>query len=157
MAYWLMKSEPDVYGIEDLAKEKKAGWDGVRNYQARNLMRDQMQVGDWVLFYHSNAKPPGVAGLARISQTGVVDHTQFDPESKYFDPKATPEKPRWHMVEVEYVEQFPQFIPLPQLRETPELEGMMLLKRGARLSVQPVSPEHFQLICKLGNSQAGVS
>jgi len=153
MNYWLMKSEPNDYSIDDLKAEGKTGWDGIRNYQARNLMRDQMQVGDWVLFYHSNAKPPGVVGLAQVSDTGLVDHTQFETDSKYYDAKSSPENPRWTMVEVEYRETFPQFIPLPGMRETSELEGMMVLKKGARLSIQPVSEVHFKHICQMGQSQ----
>lgn len=152
MAYWLMKSEPSAYSLDDLKADGKTGWDGVRNYQARNLMRDQMQVGDGVLFYHSNANPPGVAGLARISATGLVDPTQFESKSKYFDPKATVENPRWVMAELSYVAHFPDFVSLPQMREDPELTGLMVLQRGARLSVQPVSATHFRRICALGKS-----
>lgn len=156
MKHWLMKSEPDVYSVHDLKAEKRSGWDGVRNYQARNLMRDEMQVGDPVLFYHSNTKPPGVAGLARVSRTGLADPTQFEPDSKYFDPKSSPDAPRWIMVEVEFVEVFPHFVSLPELRESPELDGLMVIKRGARLSVQPVSQAHFQTICKMAQSKCRV-
>ena len=148
MRYWLMKSEPDVYSIADLARDQTTGWEGVRNYQARNLMRDQMQVGDLVLFYHSNAEPPGVAGLASVHRTGLVDPAQFDPQSKYFDPKSSPEQPRWIMVELAYVETFPRLLSLPEMRTCPELTGLMVLQRGARLSVQPVSEEHFQALCQ---------
>lgn len=151
--YWLMKSEPDVYGIDDLKAEKVTGWDGIRNYQARNLMRDDMQVGDWVLFYHSNAKPPGVAGLAKVVKTGVPDPTQWDTESKYYDPKSTPDTPRWIMVEVAFVEKFSEFVPLPTLKSAPDLEGLMVTKKGMRLSVQPVSEPHFQTICQMGKSK----
>ena len=153
MNYWLMKSEPNAYSIDDLKSEGKTGWDGIRNYQARNLMRDQMQVGDKVLFYHSNAKPPGVVGLAQVSDIGLVDPSQFDPESKYFDPKSSSDNPRWLMVELAYLETFSQFISLPDLRESADLEGMMVLKKGARLSIQPVSQAHFQQICQMGQSQ----
>jgi|APLow6443716910_1056828.scaffolds.fasta_scaffold474759_1 predicted RNA-binding protein with PUA-like domain len=154
MQYWLMKSEPHVYSIEDLAREGKSGWEGVRNYQARNTMRDLMQVGDEVLFYHSSTEPPGVAGLARISKTGVVDPSQFDAQSDYYDPKSTPDHPRWIMVEIEYVETFQQYLSLAELKNLPELGGMVLLQRGSRLSVQPVSPEHFELICKKAGRSA---
>ncbi len=152
--YWLMKSEPHVYSIENLASEGKTGWEGVRNYQARNTMRDLMQVGDQVLFYHSSTEPPGVAGLARISKTGVVDPSQFDSQSDYYDPKSTPDHPRWIMVEIEYVEIFQQYLSLAELKNTPELAGMVLLQRGSRLSVQPVSPEHFELICQRAGRSA---
>jgi predicted RNA-binding protein with PUA-like domain len=154
MQYWLMKSEPHVYSIEDLARDGKSGWEGVRNYQARNTMRDLMQVGDEVLFYHSSTEPPGVAGLARISKTGVVDPAQFDAQSDYYDPKSTPDHPRWIMVEIEYVETFQQYLSLAELKNLPELAGMVLLQRGSRLSVQPVSPEHFELICKKAGRSA---
>jgi len=153
MRYWLMKSEPEAYSIQDLAQDGKTGWEGVRNYQARNLMRDDMQVGDLVLFYHSNAVPPGVVGLARISQTGVVDPSQFDSGGHYYDPKSSPDKPRWIMVEIEYCETFSRFLSLAELKNIPALEGLVLLQKGSRLSVQPVSQEHFELICELAGSQ----
>ncbi|PIQ27171.1 EVE domain-containing protein [bacterium (Candidatus Blackallbacteria) CG17_big_fil_post_rev_8_21_14_2_50_48_46] len=153
MQYWLMKSEPEAFSIQDLKKNKTTGWDGVRNYQARNLMRDQMQIGDRVLFYHSNAEPPGVVGLAEVSKTGLVDPSQFDPASKYHDPKADPENPRWIMVEIAFLEQFKQIVSLPEMREMAELDGMMVLQKGARLSVQPVSEAHFKLICARAGSQ----
>ena len=153
MKYWLMKSEPETYSIDDLHLEQKTGWDGIRNYQARNLMRDQMQVGDQVLFYHSNAKPPGVAGLAVVSQTGLVDPSQFDSNSKYFDPKASLEAPRWIMVEITYKSSFSHFVPLPDLRQQKELEGLMVIQKGSRLSVQPVSQQHFETICQMGGAR----
>ncbi len=147
--YWLMKSEPDVYSIEDLERDGKTHWDGVRNYQARNFMRDRMRVGDGVLFYHSNAKPPGVAGLARVCKEGYPDHTAFDSKDPHFDPKSNPADPRWFMVDVEFVEKFPELLPLPDLREVDGLEEMVLFKRS-RLSVQPVTKEEFGIIRKLG-------
>ncbi|MGV3523986.1 MAG: EVE domain-containing protein [Candidatus Sericytochromatia bacterium] len=150
MQHWLMKSEPHVYGLAQLARDGETGWEGVRNYQARNLMRDSMQVGDPVLFYHSSCDPPGVAGLAEVSQVGLVDPSQFDSTGDYFDPKATLEIPRWIMVAIRYVSHFPHFVALSELREQPELAEMMVLQRGARLSVQPVSAPHFDLICRLG-------
>ncbi len=147
--YWLMKSEPDVYSIEDLERDGKTHWDGVRNYQARNFMRDRMRVGDGVLFYHSNAKPPGVAGLARVCKEGYPDHTAFDSKDPHFDPKSNPADPRWFMVDVEFVEKFPELLPLGDLREVDGLEEMVLFKRS-RLSVQPVTKEEFGIIRKLG-------
>jgi len=151
--YWLMKSEPSVYSIQDFQRDGHTGWEGIRNYQARNLMRDQMCVGDPVLFYHSSTEPPGVAGLARVSATGLVDPTQFDTTSPYYDAKATPAEPRWLMVELAYLETWPEFLPLSLLKAQPQLAGLMLLQRGSRLSIQPVSKTHFQAICKLGKSQ----
>ncbi len=147
---WLMKSEPDVYGIDTLEREGRTGWDGIRNYQARNFMRDDMRVGDEVLFYHSNAKPPGVAGLARVSKLGVVDHTQFDPDNKYFDPKSDPDDPRWVMVEVEFVERFKAEISLEWLKSQATLHEMLVVQRGQRLSIQPVQPRHYDLVVKAG-------
>jgi predicted RNA-binding protein with PUA-like domain len=150
MAYWLMKSEPDVFGIHTLKQQRVAPWDGVRNYLARNHMRS-MQVGDQILFYHSNAKPSGVAGLARVAKLAYPDHTSFDPSSKYYDPKSTPENPRWFIVDVRFEQEFPQVIPLDYLRAIPELQNMVLL-HSARLSVQPVSAEEFAVIVKLGET-----
>ena len=151
--YWLMKSEPDVYSISDLEREGSAEWDGVRNYQARNFMRDDMKVGDGVLFYHSNAKPPGVAGVARVCRTGYPDHTALDPQSDYHDPKATSENPRWYMVDVEFVEKFPELVALDTLKQTAGLEAMMVTKRGMRLSVQPVTRQEFDIVLKLGRKK----
>jgi predicted RNA-binding protein with PUA-like domain len=155
--YWLMKSEPNVYSIQDLEREGRAEWDGVRNYQARNYMRDEMAVGDLVLFYHSNAKPPGVAGVARVCSESYPDPTQFDDESQYFDPKATKEKPRWMLVDVEHVETFDELLPLEVLKEhADELDGMMVIKRGIRFSVQPVEKAHFQKVLKLAGAKTKV-
>ena len=137
MKYWLYKSEPRDYSIEDLARDGSTIWDGVRNYIARNYLT-QAEVGDLPFFYHSSAKPPGLAGLARVIETMVVDPTQFDTQSKYFDQAATPDKPRWHTVTVEFVEKFPTFIPLDQLRATLSPEELPILRRGSRLSVTPV-------------------
>jgi predicted RNA-binding protein with PUA-like domain len=146
--YWLMKSEPEVYSIEDLRRDGTTFWNGVRNYQARNLMRDGMRPGDPVLFYHSNAEPPGVAGLARIARAGYPDHTARDPKSPYHDPKASDEDPRWYMVDVAFEEAFRDIVPLELLRRTPGLEAMPLLNRS-RLSVQPVTAEEFEIIMGL--------
>ena len=148
MRYWLMKTEPDVFGIEDLRRKRSEPWNGVRNYQARNFMRD-MAVGDKVLFYHSNAKPSGVAGLADIGKTAYPDPTQFDPKSEYFDAKSPKAEPRWSLVDVRFVDVFKRFLPLDELREVPELAGMLLFSRS-RLSVQPVEKKHFDLIVRLG-------
>lgn len=150
MRHWLMKSEPDVFSIADLKRKKHSLWDGVRNYQARNFMQKDMQVGDWVLFYHSSSEPPGVAGLARVAKVAEPDPTQFDKKSEYYDPKATREKPRWFAVTVEYCEEFPQLVELAQIRNTIPLKDMLVLQKGQRLSIQPVKPEEFDHICRLG-------
>ena len=150
--YWLMKSEEHVYSIRDLEGDGTTWWEGVRNYEARNLMRDQMKVGDELLFYHSNAKPPGVAGLARIAREGYPDHFAFDEESPYFDAKSDPDNPRWIMVDVEFVESFAGIVSLDEIKASDELEGMVLLNR-ARLSVQPVTKEEFQIIRKMGRAK----
>lgn len=150
MKYWLMKSEPDVYSIDQLKKDKTTWWEGVRNYQARNFMMKDMQVGDEVLFYHSNAEPPGVAGLAKISKLAAPDKLQFDKKSEYFDPKASPEKPIWFCVEVEYLKKFPELVSLADLRENEKLQDMLVLQKGSRLSVQPVDKKHFDLVKKMG-------
>ena len=150
MAFWLMKSEPHVYPWEQLVSDGETHWDGVRNYQARNIMRDDMKVGDFVLFYHSNCKPPHVAGVARVCREAYPDFTALDTDSNYFDPKSSPDNPRWMMVDIEAVEQLPDTVPLGDMRENPELNGMPLLQRGQRLSVQPVSEQHFETVCSMG-------
>ncbi len=149
VAYWLMKSEPHVYPYEQLVADGSTHWDGVRNYQARNLMRDEMKKGDLVLYYHSNFKPPHVVGIAKISREGYPDFTAQDPSSKYFDEKATPENPRWMMVDIEPVMELPQIIPLDEIRNNPECEGMLLIRKGQRLSVQPVEEEHFSAVLRM--------
>ncbi|UCG85090.1 MAG: EVE domain-containing protein [Gemmatimonadota bacterium] len=148
MNYWLMKSEPDVYSIDDLARDGSTHWEGVRNYSARNNMR-KMELGDLVLFYHSNAKPPGVAGIARVVKTAYPDPHQWDRNSKYHDPKSTKDDPRWSMVDVEFVEQFAELVPLDRIKATMGLENMVLVKRS-RLSVQPVTPQEFAIVKRLG-------
>lgn len=146
---WLMKSELDVYPWSQLVEDGSTHWDGVRNYQARNFMRDQMKVGDLILYYHSNCKPPHVAGVARVIRQGYPDHTSWDPDSKYFDSKSTPETPRWYMVDIEpVVATIP--VPLDSMRQNPSLEGMPLLARGQRLSVQPVDDVYFYEVCTMG-------
>ena len=147
--YWLMKSEPDVYSIDDLKRDKKTYWDGVRNYRARNYMRDEMKPGDGILYYHSNAKPPGIAGLAEVVSEPYPDPTQFDKKSKYYDEKATQETPRWFLVDVGYKATFDELLALPELRAAKALEGMPLLQKGQRLSVQPVSKKHWDVVCKM--------
>lgn len=147
--YWLMKSEPDAYSIDDLERDGTEHWDGIRNYQARNFMMRDMKPGDEVLFYHSSCKVPGVVGLARVCKEAYPDFTAWDPDSKYYDPKSTPEKPRWFMVDVEFVSKFPEVVSLSQLREVPSLQGMRLLQKGNRLSIMPVEKSEFQTICKL--------
>jgi predicted RNA-binding protein with PUA-like domain len=147
-----MKSEPYVYSIDDLERDGTTYWDGVRNYQARNLMRDRMKVGDHVLYYHSNVKPPGVAGLARVVKEAYPDHTSWDTGSKYFDPKSTPEAPRWFMVDIAFEEKFPQIVTLDRIKSETALQEMVLVKRS-RLSVQPVEAEEFSLIVKIGRAQ----
>ena len=150
--YWLMKSEPDVFSIEDLEKKKSEGWDGVRNYQARNFMRE-MREGDLVLFYHSNAKPSGVAGVATIVGEARPDPTQFDPKSDYYDAGSTREEPRWDLVEVGFVEKFEDVIPLETLKADAKLEGMLVTRKGSRLSVTPVEKAHFERVLKLAGSK----
>ncbi len=142
-----MKSEPGVYSIDDLEADGTTPWDSIRNYEARNNMR-KMRIGDRVLFYHSNAKPPGVAGVAEVCKEAYPDFTQFDPDHKYCDPKSDPEDPRWEMVDVRFVEKF-DLIPLPALRDNVALEGMALLAKGSRLSVQPVSKQHFDAVLQM--------
>ena len=149
MNYWLMKSEPDVFSIDDLKKKKKSGWDGVRNYQARNYMRDDMKIGDVVLFYHSSCENPGIAGLAKVSKTSHPDPSQFDPKSEYYDEKATKENPRWFMVEVEFVEKFDQVVTLSTLKDTKGLESMPVVQKGSRLSINPVTEKEFKIISNL--------
>ena len=146
MNYWLMKTEPSVYSIDDLGRDGITQWEGVRNYQARNFMRDDMKIDDLVLFYHSNSDPSGIAGIARVCRESYPDHFSWNHESRYFDPKSTPETPRWFMVDVEYVKKFNQIISLKELKENPLFEGMLVTKRGMRISVQPVEKTHFDLI-----------
>lgn len=146
MQYWLMKSEPEVFSIETLAKQKSALWDGVRNYQARNFMMKDMKIGDEVLFYHSNAEPTGVAGVARVIGPAEPDPSQFDKKSEYFDPKATRDKPIWFCVKVGYVEKFPRIVTLDELKKAKALQEMLVIKRGQRLSIQPVQAKEFEFI-----------
>jgi predicted RNA-binding protein with PUA-like domain len=148
MQYWLMKSEPDVFSIDDLQKKKKSIWDGVRNYQARNFMMNSMKIGDLVLFYHSNATPPGIAGIARVCSDAVPDKTALDKKSEYYDPKATSENPRWFCVQVEFVKKFKNFLSLDDIRNNKSLQSMLVIKKGQRLSIQPVSKSEYDTIIK---------
>ena len=147
--YWLMKSEPGVYSIDDLQRDGSTSWEGVRNYQARNFMRDDMRVGDGVLFYHSNAKPMGIYGVAEVVREAYPDDTAFDPTSRYFDPKSDPAKPTWLMVDVGYVRTFKAPVTLAALKEIPGLEDMMVIRKGSRLSVQPVTPQEWDVIMRI--------
>ncbi|WP_260843350.1 EVE domain-containing protein [Sedimenticola selenatireducens] len=144
-----MKTEPETYSIDDLKRDKSEHWDGIRNYQARNFMMQDMRVGDAVLFYHSNCKVPGIIGLAKVSKEAYPDFTAWDPEAKYYDPKSTSDNPRWFMVDVAYVKTFKEVISLSGMREMPELDGMRLLQKGNRLSIMPVEEGQFRHICKL--------
>ena len=144
-----MKSEPHVYPFTQLVEDGSTHWDGVRNYQARNMMRDDLKLGDMVLFYHSNTKPPHVAGIARVSREGYPDHTSWDPNSKYYDEKSSPENPRWIMVDIEAVQEMEK-VSLVDIKANPALEGMPLVQKGQRLSVQPVSKEQYEEICRMG-------
>ena len=147
MKYWLMKSEPGTFSLQDL-KEAKNGtecWDGVRNYQARNFMRDEMTIGDRVLFYHSVTNP-SLVGTAKVVREAYPDHTAWDPESPYYDPKSSPENPRWVMVDIQFVQEFPHPLSLKEIRSLPGLEKMLLLRKGIRLSIQPVTEEEYRII-----------
>jgi predicted RNA-binding protein with PUA-like domain len=148
--YWLMKCEPEAYAIEDLARDGVTGWEGVRNFQARNFLRDDAKVGDGVLFYASNASPSGVTGLAEVARAAYPDPTAFDPRSHYYDEKSDPEAPTWFQVDVRFVAAFPAIVPLETLKATPGLEDMMVTKKGSRLSIQPVTREEFEIVRKLG-------
>lgn len=146
MAYWLMKSEPDVFGIDDLKSVRREPWDGVRNYQVRNMMRDEMRKGDLAFFYHSNCDEPGVVGIMTIAGSAYPDPTQFDPKSRYFDPKSDPADPRWLLVDVRYKRKLKRTITLRELKACPELEDFPLVRRGNRLSVMPVTQAQWDFI-----------
>lgn len=154
MAFWLFKSEPDVFSYEDLTRSPRrtTGWDGVRNYQARNFLRDQVKKGDRVLFYHSGADPPAIAGIAEVVEEAHPDPTAFDPNSNQFDPESDPKAPTWYQVSVRAVRSIQPPLTLPRLREDPRLKGMELLRKGSRLSVQPVSAEHFAVVLELAGT-----
>lgn len=149
MKYWLFKSEPDEFSIDDLKSCKKALWEGVRNYQARNFMRDECKKGDLVLFYHSSARPTGVAGIAQITKEGVIDPAQFEPNSAYYDPKSKEDDPRWICVEVGFKSKFDELVTLEKVKENPKLKDMVLTQKGSRLSIQPVKKKEFEEILKM--------
>ena len=154
MHYWLMKSEPDVFSIDDLKRRprKTEHWDGVRNYQARNFMRT-MQKGDLAFFYHSSCAVPGVSGVIEIAREARPDHTAWDAKSKYHDPKSRPDKPLWYMVDVRYRRNFKRIVPLAELKQNPALKDMILLRRGNRLSIMPVTPREWHAILKMEQEQ----
>jgi predicted RNA-binding protein with PUA-like domain len=149
---WLMKSEPDSFSIDDLERVQRTAWEGVRNYQARIHMRDDMKVGDAILFYHSNAEPPAVVGLARVASAPYPDASAFDPKSPYFDAKSKREEPRWILVDVAFVEKLATPVPLDRLREDPALNGMLVAQKGQRLSVQPVLRAHFEHVARIAGA-----
>ncbi|WP_233843569.1 EVE domain-containing protein [Dyella sp. 2HG41-7] len=149
MNYWLMKSEPDTFSIDDLKRKKREAWDGVRNYQARNFMRDEMRVGDSVFFYHSNCAEPGIAGIAEVACDAYPDPSQFDPKSKYFDPGSSRDNPRWMLVDVKFVKKLKRVITLDELKNHPAIADMRLLRKGNRLSVMPVEANEWRYILGL--------
>ncbi|HTG35680.1 MAG TPA: EVE domain-containing protein [Thermoanaerobaculia bacterium] len=155
--YWLMKCEPEAYTIDDLERDGTTTWEGVRNFQARNSMRDDMKPGDGVLFYASNAEPSGVTGVAAIARGGYPDPYAFEEGHKYFDPKSDPENPTWMMVDLQFVEKFPDIVPLGVLKETPGLQDMVVTQKGSRLSVQPVTKKEFDIVVKLGRKRGWTS
>ena len=150
MNYWLIKSEPDAFSIDDMESAGTEHWDGIRNYQARNFMRDDMKIGDQVLFYHSNCKPPGIVGICEVASGPYPDHTAFDPNEKYFDAKSDPDNPRWLMVDMRFVRKLKRMITLEEIKQHADrLEDFALVRRGNRLSVMPVSRDHFEFILSL--------
>jgi len=153
MNYWLLKSEPECYSIDDLKRDKTTFWDGVRNYQARNFMTQEMKVGDLAFFYHSNADPSGIAGIAKIVKPATPDLTALDPNEDHYDPKATVQKPIWYGVTLEYVNSFNKIVTLKSLHSYPELKNMIVLQKGSRLSVMPVTKDEFEFVKKLGQQR----
>jgi predicted RNA-binding protein with PUA-like domain len=157
LKYWLLKTEPESYSIDDLARapRKTTCWDGVRNYQARNMLRDEMKVGDRAFFYHSNCEEPGIVGIVEIVREGYPDHTAFDPDDHHFDPKSDPDAPRWHMVDVSFVEKLPRLVSLRELKHyaSGRLAGLQLLAKGNRLSVMPVTRAHWNFIISLSKGK----
>ncbi|CAM2065909.1 EVE domain-containing protein [Sulfidibacter corallicola] len=149
MNYWLLKTEPEVFSLDDLKAAGREHWDGVRNYQARNFIRDEMKVGDGVLIYHSRTQPIGIVGEARVASEPYPDPTQFNADEKYYDPKSPADNPRWFVVDIEYVDHFPKVLPLADLKQTPGLEKMVLTQKGSRLSVQPVRPDEWTIVQRL--------
>ena len=151
MAYWLFKSEPSTFSIEDLAKRpsQTEPWDGVRNYQVRNWLRDEIKVGDLFFFYHSSCDTPGIVGIAKVVKSGYPDQKAFDPESPYYDPRSTPDSPRWYCVDVKLVRQFPRIITLAEIKHHPALKNMLINRKGNRLSITPVTEKEWQTVLKL--------
>jgi predicted RNA-binding protein with PUA-like domain len=149
MTYWLMKSEPDVYSIDDLQRDGREMWDSIRNYQARNMMRDEMQIGDEIFFYHSSCKEPGIVGIMKVASKAYPDPLQFDKKSNYYDPKSTREEPRWFLVEVAFVRKLARTISLAEIKADKSLEDMILTRRGNRLSIMPVDKKHWDRILSL--------
>ena len=149
MNYWLMKSEPDVYSIDDLQRDRREKWDCIRNYQARNMMRDEMKAGDQAFFYHSACEEPGIVGIVKIASKAYPDPTAFDPEDRHFDPKSDPGNPRWYLVDVKYVRKLKRTISLAELKTHESLDGMVLLRRGNRLSIMPVSKSEWDYVLSL--------
>lgn len=150
MKYWLIKSEPTCYSIDDLRRDKKTGWSGIRNYQARNFMRDSMQIGDLVIFYHSSTNPPSAVGVARVASAPYADATALDTKDDHFDPKATKEQPIWIQVDMAFIEKFAQSVPIGTIKANPKLKGIPLTQVGSRLSVQPLLEKHFEEIRRMG-------
>ena len=150
--YWLMKSEPDAYSIDDLERDQVEPWDGIRNYQARNFMRDDMKIGDKVFFYHSNAKPIAIVGTMEVASEPYPDHTQFDPKSKYFDEKSSEEDPRWQLVDVKFIQKFENPVTREAMKEVPELEEMLIFKRS-RLSITPVQENEWNKIMEMAGAE----
>jgi predicted RNA-binding protein with PUA-like domain len=150
--YWLMKCEPGAYSIDDLERDGEASWEGVRNFQARNLLRDDVKVGDGVLFYASNAEPSGVTGIAEVARAGYPDPFAFKRGHKYHDPKSDPRDPTWYSVDIRFVEKFPEIVPLATLKATPGLADMRVVQKGSRLSVQPVTAREFEIVRRLGRA-----
>jgi predicted RNA-binding protein with PUA-like domain len=149
MAYWLMKSEPDAYSIDDLERDGREPWDGIRNYQARNMMRDDMKIGDEVFFYHSNCKEPGIVGIMKVASEPCPDPTQFDKKSEYYDPKSPREAPRWCLIDVEFVRKLDRTITLAEIKETKGLDGLILTRKGNRLSIMPIEKKHWSKLLSL--------
>ncbi len=155
--YWLMKCEPGAYSIDDLERDGESSWEGVRNFQARNLLRDEVAVGDGVLFYASNAEPSGVTGIAEVARAGYPDPFAFKRGHKYFDPESDPRQPTWYAVDIRFVAKFPEIVPLAALKATPGLAGMRVVQKGSRLSVQPVTPREFEIVRQLGAGAAAAA
>ena len=149
MTYWLMKSEPDAYSIDDLERDGREPWDGIRNYQARNMMRDEMKIGDEVFFYHSNCKEPGIVGIMKVASEPYPDPMQFDKTSKYYDPKSTKDNPRWCLVDVEFVRKLDRTISLAEIKDTKGLDGLILTRKGNRLSIMPIDKKHWSRLLSL--------